>query len=39
VLAAKIVNALLWAVLAIAIGLIVAMVWHPWVAPWTGIKH
>jgi hypothetical protein len=31
--------AALWFFLVCAIALVVAMTWHPWVSPWTGIKH
>jgi hypothetical protein len=36
---ARLVNAALWALLALAVALVVVMTWHPWVAPWTGIRH
>ncbi|HTW85328.1 MAG TPA: hypothetical protein VMD91_14755 [Candidatus Sulfotelmatobacter sp.] len=33
---ARLVSAALWALLVLGVLLIVAMVWHPWVTPWTG---
>jgi hypothetical protein len=33
------VKALLWGLLAVAALLVVAMTWHPWVQPWTGVKR
>jgi hypothetical protein len=29
----------LWALLAVAVALVVVMTWHPWVVPWTGVKR
>jgi hypothetical protein len=36
---AKLVNAALWALLVLAVVLVVVMTWHPWVRPWTGIHR
>jgi len=36
---AKVAAILLWLLLAWGIVLVVAMAWHPWVHPWTGITH
>jgi hypothetical protein len=33
------VSVLLWALLALAVVLVVVMTWHPWVRPWTGLRH
>jgi hypothetical protein len=33
------VNALLWALLALAVALVIVMTWHPWVTPWTGVPR
>ena len=35
---ARLANAALWLLLVLAVALVVAMTWHPWVRPWTGIK-
>lgn len=35
---AKLANAVLWLILAIAVVTVVAMTWHPWVHPWTGVR-
>jgi hypothetical protein len=34
---AKLANAVLWALLALAVVVVVVMTWHPWVHPWTGV--
>ncbi len=34
---AKLANAALWALLVGSVLLVIAMVWHPWVHPWTGV--
>lgn len=34
---ARLARALLWIVLAAGVALVVAMTWHPWVTPWTGV--
>jgi hypothetical protein len=34
----KVARAALWVLLVLGVALIVAMVWHPWVTPWTGIR-
>jgi hypothetical protein len=34
---ARLVRALLWTLLVAAAVLVAAMVWHPWVTPWTGL--
>ena len=35
----RLANALLWALLGLAVVLVVVMTWHPWVWPWTGIHR
>jgi len=35
---AKLANAALWLLLGLAVVAVVAMVWHPWVHPWTGVR-
>jgi hypothetical protein len=30
---------MLWLLLAAGIVLVVAMTWHPWVTPWTGVRR
>jgi len=35
---ARLAAAALWALLALAVALVVVMTWHPWVHPWTGIR-
>jgi hypothetical protein len=32
-------RAVLWLALGVAVALVVAMTWHPWIHPWTGIRH
>jgi hypothetical protein len=36
---ARLVRASLWLVLAVLVAAVIVMTWHPWVVPWTGLRH